>query len=212
MLAIASPAPDLLQFAREALWAAQERDLPLTLAVRATPRLRSELMGLDTIHDLAVFAERWDITLVPWRSRGDLEAMIGGWAVRPPAAVILGTKRSHSLLHGLPGAMAARIEQAAKPLGIDVIPDLSHESGAAPRLGLAWRVDEQRPWYHAYILGAFAMSLVSLLVQLLDGLGAGGKPGHSVPDCGRIQRERLWDGGGELHEPPQRHHLQLLLR
>lgn len=170
MLAIASPAPDLLQFAREALWAAQERDLPLTLAVRATPRLRSELMGLDTIRDLAVFAERWDITLVPWRSLADLEAMIGGWAVRPPAAIILGTRRRHSLLHGLPGAMATRIEQAAKSLGIEAMPDPSHEIGVAPRLGLAWRVDEQRPWYHAYVLGAFAVSLVSLLVQFLDGL------------------------------------------
>lgn len=169
MLALASPAPDLLQFAREALWAAQERDLPLTLAVRATPRLRSEIMGLDTIHDLAVLAERWDITLVPWRTREDLEAMISGWAVRPPAAIVLGTRRRHRLLHGLPGVMATRVEQAARSLGIEVIPDPSHESGA-PRLGLAWRVDEQRPWYHAYVLSAFAVSLVSLLVQFLDGL------------------------------------------
>lgn len=168
MLAIASPAPDLMQFAREALWVAQERDLPLTLAVRVMPRLHSELMGLDTIDDLTVFAERWGITLVPWRSREDLDAMIGGWSVRPPAAIILGARRRHSLLHGLPGAMATRIEHAARSIGIEVMPDPGHEGGVTPRLGLAWRVDEQRPWYHAYILSAFAVSLVTLLVQFLD--------------------------------------------
>lgn len=170
MLAIASPAPDLVQFAREALWVAQERDLPLTIAVRVMPRLRSEFMGLDTMEDLAVFAERWGITLVPWRTREDLDAMIGGWAVRPPAAVILGARRLHSFLHGLSGSVIARIEQAAKPLGIEVMPDPSHEGGTTPRLGLAWRVDEQRPWYHAYILSAFAVSLVSVLVRFLDQL------------------------------------------
>lgn len=170
MLAIASPAPDLLQFAREALWAAQERDLPLTLAVRTMPRVRSELMGLDTIDDLAVFAERWAITLVPWRSREDLDAMIGGWAVRPPAAIVLGARRRSSLLHGIPKSMGARVEQAAKTMRVEVMQDPSHEGSALPRFGLAWRVDDQRPWYHAYILSAFAVSLVSLLVRALDGL------------------------------------------
>lgn len=170
ILAIASPAPDLLQFAREALWAAQERDLPLTLAVRVMPRPQSRLMGLDTMEDLAVFAERWGITLVPWRSQEDLEAMIGGWSVRPPAAIMVGGRRVHFFSHGLPGSAVARIEQAARALRIEVMPDPNHESGAAPRLGLAWRVDDQRPWYHAYILSAFAVSLVSVLVQFLDGL------------------------------------------
>lgn len=170
MLAIASPAPDLLQFAREALWAAQERDLPLTLAVRAMPRVHSQLMGLDTMEDLTVFAERWNIALVPWRSQEDLEAMIGGWAVRPPAAVIVGNRRAHAFSHGLPGSMIARIEQAARPQRIEVMPDPNHESGATTRLGLAWRVDDQRPWYHAYILSAFAVSLVSILVRFLDGV------------------------------------------
>ena len=170
ILAIASPAPDLLQFAREALWAAQERDLPLTLAVRTMPRVRSELMGLDTIEDLGVFAERWNITLVPWRSREDLEAMIGGWTVRPPAAIVLGARRRSWLLRGIPKSMAARIEQAAKTIRIEVMQDPSHEGSALPRFGLAWRVDDHRPWYHAYILSAFAVSLVSLLVRALDGL------------------------------------------
>ncbi|MGE3332850.1 MAG: ATP-binding protein [Rhodospirillaceae bacterium] len=170
MLAIASPAPDLLQFAREALWAAQERDLPLTLAIRAMSRVHSELMGFDTMEDLAVFAERWNITLLPWRSQEDLEAMIGGWAVRPPAAIIVGGRRVHAFSHGLPGSMIARLEQAARAQRIEIMPDPNHESGATPRLGLAWRVDDQRPWYHAYILSAFAVSLVSILVRFLDGL------------------------------------------
>ncbi|MCA0201712.1 MAG: DUF4118 domain-containing protein, partial [Proteobacteria bacterium] len=170
MLAIASPAPDLLQFAREALWAAQERDLPLTLAVRAMPRLQSQLMGFDTMEDLVVFAERWNITLVPWQSQRDLEAMIGGWAVRPPSAIIVGGRRIHAFSQGLPGSLIAQIEQAARALRIEVMPDPNHESGTSPRLGLAWRVDDQRPWYHAYILSAFAVSLVSILVRILDGL------------------------------------------
>ncbi|MGE4064019.1 MAG: ATP-binding protein [Rhodospirillaceae bacterium] len=168
VLAIVSPAPDLLQFAREALWAAQERDLPLTIAIRAVPRLRAELLGLDTIDDLTVFAERWGVTLVPWRTNEDLEAMIGGWAVRPPAAIVLGARRARTDLHGLPGPFATRIEQAARAVGIDVMPDPSHEGGGAPRLGLAWRVDDQRPWYHDYVLSAFAVSLVAVLVQVLD--------------------------------------------
>jgi len=170
VLAVASPTPDLLQFAREALWVAQERDLPLTLAVRTTGRLQSEVRGLDTIDDLATFAERWNVTLVPWRSRQDLEAMIGGWTVRPPAAILMAARRKHALLHGLPAAMIARVEQAARPMGIEVMSDPSHEGGTSRWLGLAWRVDDQRPWYHAYILSAFAVSLVTVLVQFLDRL------------------------------------------
>ncbi len=169
VLAVASPAPDLLQFAREALWVAQERDLPLTLAVRVLPQGHSQIMGWDTLEDLAVFAERWNITLVPWRTHEDLDAMIGGWPVRPPAVIVVCGRRVHTFAHGLPGTMIARIEQAARALRIEVLPDPNHESGATPRLGLAWRVDDQRPWYHAYILSAFAVSLVSILVQFLDG-------------------------------------------
>jgi hypothetical protein len=80
LLAVVGSTPDLQQFAREALWVAQERDLPLTIAVRIQPHLQCQALGLETIDDLAGFAERWNVTLLPWRSRADLEAMIGGWA------------------------------------------------------------------------------------------------------------------------------------
>ncbi len=40
MLGVAAPATDLGQFAREALWTANERDLELTLAVREIPARR----------------------------------------------------------------------------------------------------------------------------------------------------------------------------
>jgi len=169
MLAIASSAPDLLQFAREALWAAQERDLPLTVAVRTMGPLRAQILGRDTIDDLTAFAARWNITLVPWRTREDLENLLEGWRHRPPAAVVMGGDRQ-AFTSGLPRSMAVRIERAARALGVEVMPDPNHEGGTTPKLGLAWRVDDHRPWYHAYILSAFAVSLVTIFIRIFDGI------------------------------------------
>src|SRR4051812_31013379 len=86
LLAIASPSADVLQFAREALWLAQERDLTLTLAVRRVSRLAAKITGAEHAHSLAAFCERWNVTLVPWRSSADIDAIIDGWAARQPKA------------------------------------------------------------------------------------------------------------------------------
>jgi two-component system, OmpR family, sensor histidine kinase KdpD len=168
LLAIASPSADLDQFAREALWMAQERDLSLTLAIQRLPPLRAQLAGYSAYDDLATFAERWGITLVHWRSNADLDAIIAGWNTRAPKAVVLGARKSMGFRPGLPGAAATRIEAAARTHNIEVIPDPSQDRATPPVLGLAWRLDEQRPWYHAYILSAFAVSLVAILVKWLD--------------------------------------------
>ena len=169
LLAVASPTVDLDQFARESLWMAQERDLGMTLAVRSVPQGWAHLMGYTTIDDLADFAERWGVTLVSWRSTVDLDRIIDAWSVRTPKAVVLGPRKSMSLRAGLSGAAVARLEKAARMQNIEVIPDPSQDRTSPPLLGLAWRLDEQRPWYHAYILSAFAVSLVAILVKWLAG-------------------------------------------
>jgi len=153
LLAVAAPRADLDQFAREALWMAQERDLDLTLAVRAMSPTWAQLMGLTVADDLSEFTESWGITVVSWRTTGDIDAILEAWDARAPSAVVLG-----------PGA-PARIGKAASTRGIEVIQDPSQERAHTPRFGLAWRLDEQRPWYHAYILSAFAVSLVALVVK-----------------------------------------------
>ena len=170
LLAVASPTADLDQFAREALWMAQERDLDMTLAVRHMPQAWAQLMGYTTYDDLAGFAERWGVTLVSWRNTADLDRIIGTWHARAPRAVALGPRKGVAMRPGLPGAAAARIEKAARGQNIEVIPDPSQDRGSAPILGLAWRLDEQRPWYHAYVLSAFAVSLVAILLKWLAGI------------------------------------------
>ncbi|MHB1206416.1 MAG: DUF4118 domain-containing protein, partial [Rhodospirillaceae bacterium] len=168
LLAVASPTADLMQFAREALWLAQERDLSLTLAVRRIGRVWARVTGSDQADDLAAFAARWNITLVPWRSASDVDAIIDGWAARPPKAVMLGTRRQWFLRAGLPAATAGRLRRSARARGIEVITDPANDF-ANPVLGLAWRIDENRPWYHAYILSALAVSMVAIVVKWLDG-------------------------------------------
>ncbi len=170
LFAVAGPGTDLAQFAREALWLAQERDLRLTIAIQQQSRAWAQIMSHETTEDLAVFAGRWDITLVKWRTIKDLEALISGWGQRKPKGVILGTRRRWLLDPGLPATAVAALEQAADARGIELIPDPSQGRSQTPILGLAWRLDEQRPWYHAYILSAFAVSLVAVLVNWLDKL------------------------------------------
>ena len=170
LLAIASPAVDLDQFAREALWMAQERDLQLTLAIRHLPETWAQLMGLTTPADLATFAERWDITLVTWRGTGDIDAIIEAWKLRAPEAVVLGARGGWGLRSGLPAGIAARVERGARAQNIEVIQDPAQERVPGSMLGLAWRLDDQRPWYHAYILSAFAVSLVAILVKYASGI------------------------------------------
>jgi two-component system sensor histidine kinase KdpD len=167
LLALTSPTADLDQFAREALWMAQERDLDLTLAVRKVPPAWAQLMGYTTIEDLDAFAERWGITLVSWSTAADLDGIMAAWNVRAPKALVLGPRKGMALRPGLPGAIVARVEKAARAQDIEIISDLSQDRAGAPILGLAWRLDEQRPWYHAYILSAFAVSLVAILVKWL---------------------------------------------
>ena len=169
LLAVASPTADLLQFAREALWLAQERDLTLTLAVRRVGRVWARITGSDQADDLAAFATRWNITLVPWRSAADVDALIDGWTARPPKALMLGARRQWLLRPGLSAATAGRLRRSARARGIEVITDPVHD-GAPAVLGLAWRINEGRPWYHAYILSAVAVSLVAIVVKWLDGI------------------------------------------
>ncbi len=170
LLAVASPTADLDQFAREALWMAQERDLNLTLAVRKLSDGWSNLMGYTTAADLAAFAARWDITLVSWRSAEEIDDMIAAWSMRAPTAVVIGPRKGRALRPGLSNVAASRFEKAARAHNIEVILDPAQERGHAPILGLAWRLDEQRPWYHAYVLSAFAVSLVAILVKWLAGI------------------------------------------
>ncbi len=171
LLAIASPTADLLQFAREALWLAQERDLTLTLAVRRVGKVWARVTGSDQADDLEAFATRWNITLVPWRTAADVDAIIDGWAARQPKALMLGARRQWFLRAGLPAAIAGRLRRSARARGIEVIADPAQDT-ANPILGLAWRIDESRPWYHAYILSAVAVSLVAIVIKWLDGVVA----------------------------------------
>ena len=164
LLAVATPSADLDQFAREALWMAQERDLDLTLAVRVMPPTWAQLLGLTIADDLTEFAARWDITVVPWRNTADIDAILEAWTARAPTAVVLGPRK------GMPAGAAARIEKAARAHSIEVIQDPAQERAHTPLFGLAWRLDEQRPWYHAYILSAFAVSLVAIVVKWFAGI------------------------------------------
>ena len=165
LLAVTSPTADLDQFAREALWMAQERDLDLTLAVRRVPALWARMMGLTTGEDLTAFCGRWNITLVPWRSTEDIEKIMAAWPVRTPEGVGLGPRRVWGTNAGLPGGIANRLERTARAQNIELIPDPAQERAPSHVFGLAWRLDEQRPWYHAYVLSAFAVSLVAIMVR-----------------------------------------------
>lgn len=64
LLAIASPTADLMQFPREALWLAQERDLTLTLAVRRVGRLWARVTGSDQAGDLGAHASRVTVVMM----------------------------------------------------------------------------------------------------------------------------------------------------
>jgi len=170
LLAVASPTADLDQFAREALWMAQERDLQLTLAIREVPQVWGELMGYVTGDDMAAFAERWDISLVFWRSGKEIDDILASWNVRAPSAIVLGPRKGMAFRAGLSNIIASKLERAARAQNIEIIPDPAQERAASQVLGLAWRLDEQRPWYHAFVLSAFAASLVAILVKWLAGI------------------------------------------
>ncbi len=170
LLAVASPTTELGQFAREALWMANERDLDLVLAVREVPRLHAKLSGIETNDDIAEFAKRWNITLVPWRSAKDLEAIVNGWTTRRPARVLLGPRGIRFVKPGLTPSLHAKLLTAARNQGIDVSVDTSSAITNAPTFGFTWRTDRKGPWYHAYVLSALAVSLAAVLVNWLDGI------------------------------------------
>ena len=170
LFAVASPTAELGEFAREALWMANERDLDLTLAVRKIPDWRAKLTGLETAEDISEFTKRWNITVVPWRSAADLDAMISGWNVRQPARVLVEPRGLFGVRTGLPPSLHGKLINSARSQGIGVSVDASSAPSRTPMFRFTWRTDENRPWYHAYVLSAFAVSLVAVLVNWLDGV------------------------------------------
>ena len=170
LFAVVAPSADLEQFVREALWMANERDLDLTIAIRDIPHWRAKLAGLETADDIAEFASRWSVTVLRWQSRADLDALMAGWSARRPARVLVGPPGLLGIRPGLPRSLHGKLLNTARSLGVDVTVDAPVTRQNASFLGLSWRTDKSSPWYHAYVLSAFAVSLVALLVSWLDGI------------------------------------------
>ncbi|MCB2108008.1 MAG: DUF4118 domain-containing protein [Rhodobacteraceae bacterium] len=169
VVAIFSPHPDLIDQVREASWAARERRAQLHVIVRRDGHVFEKLQGAPDETAIRAIAARYRATCETYSGIGDLNALLDAAYRDTPTLVIHGPVRRMPWNLGLSGAEFDTITSAAKAAGISAVtgqnpPHDPHIKWTLP----AWRLDRRRPWFHDYVLSAFAVSLAAILVKWLD--------------------------------------------
>ncbi|MDX2223198.1 MAG: DUF4118 domain-containing protein [Rhodospirillaceae bacterium] len=169
LVAVFGPHADLADRVREAAWAARERRAQLVLLARPARGWIDALQGAadDAVLEQLAIRHRAACTAFDRAERlGDaLKAVLADG----PATVLCGPVRSAPWGAGLSRAEAETVASAAAAQGAPLIKTeradpQRHTKWTAPE----WRLDQSRPWYHDYVLSAFAVSLAAILVQWLD--------------------------------------------
>lgn len=154
--------PDLESILREAAWIMRERAGSMKLCLRRPKGWRSLAFGSPDIARIEKLAERWHATLLWWDTVDELKALLSGGATD----IVLGPRRKWPWDAGLGGAAIAAIHALAQQHGAAVTQELGRRRHYAQLWqDFGWRLDQRRPWFHDYILSAFAVSIAALIAK-----------------------------------------------
>jgi two-component system sensor histidine kinase KdpD len=155
---------DLEPLIREAAWIVRERGGELRLHLRKPAGPQLLIQGSPDTARIQSLTERWKAALTWWSDEAQLAAQL----VAPDTAteLILGPRRRWPWEPGLSAATVAAVTAAAQASGAAVTQELGRRRHYAQLWqDVEWRLDARRPWFHDYVLSAFAVSIAALAAK-----------------------------------------------
>ena len=157
---------DLEALIREAAWIARERGGDMRLFLRQPIGVALWLHGLPDIVRVESLAARWKADIAWWRDEAELVAGLAQSAQGAITDIILGPRRKWPWESGLSGTTTTTIETAARSIGAHITQELGRRRHYAQIWkDFEWRLDQRRPWFHDYVLSAFAVSIAALAAK-----------------------------------------------
>jgi two-component system, OmpR family, sensor histidine kinase KdpD len=157
---------DLETLIREAAWIVRERGGELRLFLRQPVGWRLWLHGAPDIAHISSLAERWKAKVSWWRDEAELAAGLADSTSGAVTELIMGPRRRWPWESGLSSTTSAAIETAALAIGAPITQEMGRRRHYAQMWqDFEWRLDQRRPWFHEYVLSAFAVSIAAIAAK-----------------------------------------------
>lgn len=169
LMAIFGSHPDIGVHLRNASWAARERNADAIVLAEAPDGLGAAIAGVPSRSMIETWAGRQHIPIEFYRGSADLERRLSRLTRGSWAGVMAGPKRRWPFGPGLSGGTQALISRTLASANVALVP-LSQQERAQTRRWWTtpvWRLHEDQPWYHDYVMSALAVSLVALITSWL---------------------------------------------
>jgi len=156
---------DLEALIREAAAVVRERGAELRLYLRKPSGLKLWLQGGPDAARIEYLAARWKAALFWWADDAQLGDQLTALAEDMPTDIVLGPRRRWPWDAGLTQGSVAAVTAAADTLSAAVTQELGRRQYAQLWQDFEWRLDARRPWFHDYILSAFAVSIAAIAAK-----------------------------------------------
>ncbi len=157
---------DLEALIREAAWISRERAGVMRLYLRKPIGWREMLQGTPRTARIERLAARWKANIFWWSTHAELRASLIDAQYATASEFVLGPKARWPWESGLSSATLAIITAAAAEIEARVTQELGRRRHYAQIWqDFEWRLDQRRPWFHEYVLSAFAVSIAALAAK-----------------------------------------------
>jgi two-component system, OmpR family, sensor histidine kinase KdpD len=151
---------------REAAWIVRERAGELRLFLRREPIWRLWFQGSADKARIQRLADRWNATLTWWQTEEELNQALRESQSGRVTDIVLGPRRNQPWQSGLGAITISAIGHAADSIQARITYELGRRKHYTQVWqDFEWRIDQQRPWFHEYVLSAFAVSIAALAVK-----------------------------------------------
>ncbi|MBL8630809.1 MAG: DUF4118 domain-containing protein [Rhodospirillaceae bacterium] len=156
---------DIENLIREAAWIVRERGAVMKLCLRRTS-WRQWLFGKPDPQRIERLTSRWQAELCWWSTDTELLGHLTAGTQSIHKELMLGPRRRWLWETGLRGSTIAAVHALAAKHGAGVTDELGRRQHYAQLWqNFEWRLDRKRPWFHDYVLSAFAVSLAALAAK-----------------------------------------------
>jgi two-component system sensor histidine kinase KdpD len=156
---------DIENLIREAAWIVRERGAVMKLCLRKAG-WRQWLFGKPDVSRIERLTHRWHAELCWWQTDNELLAHLKSDNHGFPSELMLGPRRRLPWETGLTSSTINKLHALATQNASKVTDDLGRRRHYAQMWqDFEWRLDQKRPWFHEYILSAFAVSLAALAAK-----------------------------------------------
>lgn len=157
---------DLENLVREAAWIVRERAATMKLCLRKPCGWRKLIYGVPDNERLQKLADRWQASLFWWRDPQELLVALSTSDNLAMTELVLGPRSKWIWEAGLASTTIEAIHTFATANQASITHELGRRRHYAQMWqDFEWRLDQRRPWFHEYILSAFAVSIAGLAAK-----------------------------------------------